>query len=213
MTTVSPVRAERSALCDLFDEVGPTAPTLSGDWSTFDLAAHLVVREHDPIGASGIVVPQMAGYTDRAMGKAKDRLGFGGLVDQIRRGPPIGPFRWFEAQMNLNEYFVHHEDVRRGGGDASPRDPTATADLDQVLWANLGRAARLMTRSLRGVPLVLDWPGRATHTVRRGRALLTVAGTPGEITLYLNGRKDAARVTIDGPPDHVTRLEEATLGI
>jgi uncharacterized protein (TIGR03083 family) len=38
-------RAERAALCDLFDEVGPDAPTLCAGWTTRDLAAHLVIRE------------------------------------------------------------------------------------------------------------------------------------------------------------------------
>ena len=36
------------ALCDLFEEVGPDAPTLCGDWTTRDLAAHLVMRERRP---------------------------------------------------------------------------------------------------------------------------------------------------------------------
>ena len=39
---------ERSELCDLFLAVGPEAPTLCDGWTTLDLAAHLVVREHDP---------------------------------------------------------------------------------------------------------------------------------------------------------------------
>ncbi len=41
---------ERAELCDLFDELGPDAPTLCGDWTTADLAAHLVVRERNPLG-------------------------------------------------------------------------------------------------------------------------------------------------------------------
>ena len=48
-------RSERAALCDLLDEVGPHAPTLCEGWDTHDLAAHVWVRETDPIGASGIV--------------------------------------------------------------------------------------------------------------------------------------------------------------
>src|SRR5262249_6128699 len=38
---------ERQRLCDLLDELGPRAPTLLGPWTTQDLAAHLVLREHD----------------------------------------------------------------------------------------------------------------------------------------------------------------------
>ena len=62
---ITPAQSERRLLCDLFAEVGPDAPTLCGDWSTRDLAAHLVMRERRPDGAVGIVFPPAAGYADR----------------------------------------------------------------------------------------------------------------------------------------------------
>jgi hypothetical protein len=49
--------AERAPLCDLLDELGPQAPTLLDRWTTRDLAAHLVLREHDLLPAPGLVVP------------------------------------------------------------------------------------------------------------------------------------------------------------
>jgi hypothetical protein len=48
---------EREQLCDLLDELGPGAPTLLVTWTTHDLAAHLVVREHDLLAAPGLVTP------------------------------------------------------------------------------------------------------------------------------------------------------------
>ena len=60
-----PARRERDALCDLFVELGPDQPTLCGDWTTRDLAAHLVVRERRPDAAIGIVISKAAGYTDK----------------------------------------------------------------------------------------------------------------------------------------------------
>ncbi len=42
---------ERALLCELFDELGPYAPTLSGEWDTHHLAAHLVAREGTPLGS------------------------------------------------------------------------------------------------------------------------------------------------------------------
>jgi hypothetical protein len=48
---------EREQLCDLLDELGPQAPTLLDPWTTHDLAAHLVLREHDFPAAPGLVVP------------------------------------------------------------------------------------------------------------------------------------------------------------
>ena len=56
MTATTLARAERHALCDLLIEVGPDAPTLCEGWSTFDLAAHLVVRERRPDRGPGLVI-------------------------------------------------------------------------------------------------------------------------------------------------------------
>ena len=44
---------ERAQLSDLFDELGPEAPTLLAPWTTRDLAAHLVQREHDSLAGRG----------------------------------------------------------------------------------------------------------------------------------------------------------------
>jgi uncharacterized protein (TIGR03085 family) len=48
---------ERARLCDLLDDLGPDAPTLIEPWRTRDVAAHLVLRERDPIAAPGLVLP------------------------------------------------------------------------------------------------------------------------------------------------------------
>jgi hypothetical protein len=41
--------AERAQLSDLLDELGPEAPTLLAPWTARDMAAHLVLRERDPL--------------------------------------------------------------------------------------------------------------------------------------------------------------------
>ena len=42
---MSVAQRERAALITTMRDVGPDHPTLCGQWSTRDLAAHLVVRE------------------------------------------------------------------------------------------------------------------------------------------------------------------------
>ena len=49
--------AERAQLSDLLQERGPGAPTLLAPWTTRDIAAHLVLREHDNLAGPGLVVP------------------------------------------------------------------------------------------------------------------------------------------------------------
>ena len=46
---------EREQLCDLLDELGPLAPTLLDPWTTHDIAAQLVLREHDFLAAPGLI--------------------------------------------------------------------------------------------------------------------------------------------------------------
>lgn len=212
-TTLSPARRERLALCDLFDQVGPDAPTLCEGWTAFDLAAHLVVRERDPIGAAGILVPPLAGVTEQAMQRARQRHGFDGLVRLVREGPPVGPFRWFEDQVNLNEYVVHHEDVRRGDGTTGPRDPGELGDVAEAVWHALERLAKLVALRVRGIPLVLEWPGHAAITVKRGADPVVLRGEPIELALYVNGRKHAAAVDLTGPQNQIDTLAAANLSI
>ncbi len=84
---------ERQQLCDLLDELGPRAPTLLDPWTTHDLAAHLVLREHDLLAAPGLVVPGAWGRfaERRRVGLTETR--FTDLVATIRSGPPHGFFR------------------------------------------------------------------------------------------------------------------------
>ncbi|MBM4708683.1 maleylpyruvate isomerase family mycothiol-dependent enzyme, partial [Rhodococcus hoagii] len=58
-------RDERHALVESMRAVGPDAPTLCGDWTARDLAAHLVLRERRLDAAPGIMVSALEGYTER----------------------------------------------------------------------------------------------------------------------------------------------------
>ncbi len=128
--SASPARSERAALADLFDAVGPDAPTLCEGWRTRDLAAHLVLRESRPDAAPGIVVRRLAGWTDRVQ-QGLARSDWPRLVDKVRSGPPtLSAFGLpgVDRLLNTTEYFVHHEDVRRAAPDWAPRGIGAQHD-------------------------------------------------------------------------------------
>ena len=112
---------ERAQLCDLLDELGPEAPTLLEPWTTRDLAAHLVVREHDGLAGPGLVLPGAWGRLAERRRSTLASRDFAGLVGTIRSGPPPGFFciGWVRRLPNLKEFFVHHEDVRRANGRGS----------------------------------------------------------------------------------------------
>ncbi|MGF6885015.1 uncharacterized protein (TIGR03085 family) [Nocardia sp. GAS34] len=204
---------ERERLADLLEELGPEAPTLLDPWTTHDLAAHLVLREHDLLAGPGLVVPGAWGRFAERRRTTLAHKDFRSLVATIRSGPPPGFFRigWVRRVPNLNEFFVHHEDVRRAN-DHGPR--TNSPALDAALWHNLGRAPWLLARHLHGVGLELAWAG-TTETIRarRGRPTAHITGLPGELLLYLFGRQSAAQVEITGPPDAVAAVRRARLGM
>ena len=141
MTGIPPQRAERLALCDLFLERGEHAPTLCEGWDAGELATHLYVREHRPDAAIGLVAPPLAKHLEQVMKRTRSANSFEVLVAKVRAGPPAW-WRPFDKLANLNEYFVHHEDLRRGGGDYTPRAPEDVKDLENALWRALRQVAR-----------------------------------------------------------------------
>src|SRR6202161_3586244 len=86
---MSYARDERAALCALLDETGPAAPTLCEGWTTLDLAAHLVLREHRPDAGAGILGGPLAGYTRRVQRTLTRRTPYPRLVETISNGPPL----------------------------------------------------------------------------------------------------------------------------
>lgn len=204
---------ERAELCDLFEVVGPDAPTLCGDWTTEDLAAHLVVRERDLIGSPGILVPWFAGITEGRMEHAVRRHGYQGLIDLVRSGPPFGPMKIAPVRhlANLVEFFVHHEDVRRPNG-LDPR--TDRPDLDAELWSLLGRMAPLMVRKggVSGVRVVVRRPDGLSHGAGKGEEVV-ISGPVQELVLELYGRRTVAQVTYEGSDEAVARVRAAEFGI
>jgi uncharacterized protein (TIGR03085 family) len=203
---------ERRELCDLFVARGPDAPTLCEGWTTLDLAAHLVIRERDP--RAGLVIIGGARFTrlgDRLMDGARAQ-GFAALVERLRAGPPRVPWRLpgLRTMLNLNEWFVHHEDVRRANG-FGPR--TDRPDLDDALWSLVRRTSRLMLRRVKGAGVALDAPRWGEVAARGPGPSVRLTGSPQELVLYLNGRRSVAGVELTGPAEARRALEQARLGV
>ena len=206
MPPPSLAQQERQTLCDLLVERGPDAPTLCEGWSTADLAAHLVVRERRPDSGPGLVWPPLAGYTDKVRTAVRDRTPWEKLVETVRRGPPL-LLRPFDGPMNTVEFFIHVEDVRRAqdGWDPRPLSP----ELADALWARVGAGG--MAKKVPAT-IVITSPGRAEKEHGSGPRL-TLAGEPGELTMFGAGRQAAARVQISGDDALAAQLRTAPLGI
>jgi uncharacterized protein (TIGR03085 family) len=208
---VSLASDERSALCDEFERAGTDRPTLCAGWTTRDLLAHLLVRERQPWASAGMFVAVLAPVTRHATRRYADTP-WTELVGLLRGGPPAwSPFAIgrVDAVANGAEFFVHHEDVRRGEPGWEPRAPEAKRDGQ--LWALLLRSARLLYRRS-PVGIVLRRPDGTQHVVRTGSGVVTIVGEPGEIVLHAFGR-DAVRVELVGLPADVATLAAAPRGV
>ena len=201
---------ERAALVETMRAVGPDAPTLCGDWTTRELAAHLVIREGRLDATPGIAIPFLAGYTDKVQRQVAQTSEWDDLLDKIASGPPLlSPFKLVDAFANMGEMFIHHEDVRRAQSTWEPRT------LDDATTRELSRPLPVMARlTLRAAPakVSLRTPhGKTILTVGRGPAL-TVTGEPTELLLYISGR-DAVRLTFEGDAETVAAVGAARRGL
>ena len=207
---MSVAQQERALLVTTMREVGPEQPTLCGDWTTRDLAAHLVVREGRLDTAPGILIPALADYTARVQNQVAAETDWDALLDKIASGPPtLSPFKLLDAVVNVAEMFIHHEDVRRAVSGWEPRE------LDAGTSAALARQVPLMARmALSKVPahLSLRTPeGKTLATVGRGPTVV-VTGEPGELLMFVSGR-DEARVTFTGADDAVRAVRDGRSGL
>jgi uncharacterized protein (TIGR03085 family) len=213
-------KSERAELCDLLDQVGPAAPTLCEGWQTHDLAAHLWIRETDPIGATGLVAKPLAGLSERRMAEVKQRWDYPELVDKVRNGPArfsVFSLPGVDEPANTTEYFVHHEDVRRAGDHPHTARDLGT-DIEDWMWRRLKLLARAFFRRSQ-VGVVLERIGTADHyepeTIRAasGSSIVTIIGQPSELLLYAHGRTSVAEVKLVGEPDAIELLHAADLGV
>ncbi|MCZ7430735.1 TIGR03085 family metal-binding protein [Streptomyces sp. WMMC1477] len=205
-------KRERLLLADLLEAAGPDAPTLCGAWRARDLAAHLVVREHRPDAAGGVLIKPLAARLERVQAEYAAKP-YEELVRLLRGGPPRhSPFslKQVDEAANTVEFYVHTEDVRRAQPEWSPRimDPV----FADVLWRRLETAARLLGRRC-PVGLVLRRPDGRTVVARKGAPVVTVTGEPGELLLFTYGRQSVAKVELDGEDAAVEQARTADLGI
>ena len=212
-------RDERLALCALLDETGPREPTLCQGWTTLDLAAHLVLREHRPDAGAGVLGGPFAAHTRSVQRKLTERTPYRRLIQIIRNGPPrlsVFGLPGADEWGNTVEFFVHHEDVRRAQPGWEPRK--LDQGLSEELWHRLGMAKFILRKAPVGVELVRDdEPGptesgvpRIRITAKARTPVVAVIGAPAELTMWVFGRTSAARVRLDGSEGAVGAIKTAS---
>jgi uncharacterized protein (TIGR03085 family) len=197
---------ERAALVNTMRAVGPDAPTLCGEWTTRDLAAHLVLRERRPDAAAGILVPALAGYTARKQQRLTDSTDWPDLLAMVASGPPLySPLKLLDPLVNTTEMFIHHEDVRRAAPDWQARD--LDGDLTSALRRQVRLAARMSLSRAPAMVTLRDTDGTTLASVGNGQQCV-ITGTPPELLLFLSGR-DAVQVDFTGDDEAAEQVRAA----
>lgn len=204
-------RTERRQLADLLLTVGPDVPTLCAGWTSRDLAAHLVIRERRPDAALGMLVPLLAGHGEHVR-LAKAAQPFTEIVHEVRTPPWWSPVSnpLVDELSNTVEFFIHHEDVRRGAPGWSRRE--LPPGEQAAIWKTTRLTGRLALRQA-GFAVRVVAPGFGEFRVGDGEPRVTVSGEPGELALFVSGRQRAAEVEVTGEPELAGKLKEADFGM
>lgn len=189
-------------------DLGPDAPVVPAGWTTADMAAHLYVRERRADAMPGVVLPgRLARHTDRVMASVLRVHSYKHIVDRIADGPPLA-LRPLDDLMNLFEYFVHAEDIRRAN-EMGRRD--LPLEQEQVMWRRLRPLLRGMFRRVRRTQLEFVTE-HGDRTVIGNGPTVRMLGPVGEIVLFAYDRKQIADITLSGDAAAIEQLNAARLG-
>jgi uncharacterized protein (TIGR03085 family) len=197
---------EKRALVATLRDADPDADTLCTDWTTRRLLAHLVQREQiQRQQISDMIARKPPGDEpglNKLVGGASTPTGYQDLISRFEAGPARWtPMSWAGEQLNMFEYVIHHEDIRRGRPE--PVEPRVLPDgQEAALWKQLRTLGRFSY--LRApVGVVMATPAGLSHVVKKGGGV-TLTGDPVELALYGSGRRDAAHVEVTGTPGAIT---------
>lgn len=195
------VTAERALLADSLEAVGPQAPTGCGQWTAFDLGAHVVAGEWAAgapafcirvLGPRGVQFHPRPQAVDQFIARTR-RRGFPAVIGQLRRPGPRLLLTDPVVASTLFEVWMHHDDLTR----ANHLPHGTPTHLGRAIPALVGYhrhrlpAARLTIRATEGQHWVLgdtaDLPA-------------VVVGPTADLIRWLAGRPPRAALDIAADP-------------
>jgi uncharacterized protein (TIGR03083 family) len=199
VTVRAEIEAERTALADSLEAVGPHAPTACGSWSAFDLAAHVVASE----GGAGLVAFGVRTLAAQGMPfrpnprivrmaiERQRRDGYHALIASIRGECPRLLLARQVVASTLFELWMHHDDLT----SANNRDHAEPTHLALAIPSLM----RYQARRLPNAQIIV----RTTNNYEwcfgpeRGPAA-AVSGPAPDLVRWLAGRQPQAPPNIDG---------------
>ena len=194
MTNKEFVQSERQFTVDLLKKLTPEqwqASTLCAGWTVEDLAAHLIVRE-GLIAPIGLVIPQLHKIHENRIEKMKAK----GQAEIIRR---LQRYPWYiPAVANTGEFYVHNEDLLRGGLQMTRPEPNKAAQA--ILWGSLSGLVKIKKGLVKDLGNVMIENSQTAEvlTIRNSKNQedTTITGLASEVLMYFYGRRAAAKVKV-----------------
>jgi uncharacterized protein (TIGR03085 family) len=209
------VEAERAAIVTSLGGVGPSARTACGDWTAFDLAAHLVSQERlGGVGAFAIRFLGMRGVpvTVNPVAVARfvrreRRHGFEALLDRLRHPLPRLLLQPLVAPVALFEFWTHHDDLAVPNGLAHGVPATLA---EAIPWLLRYQARHMPT----GVRVTVRSSDDNNCTVDpKSEPGVTVEGSVADLVRWLSGRQPLAEIAMTGPDAKVRALRAFTASV
>lgn len=194
MTSKEFTRTERQFTANTLSKLTPAqwkANSLCDGWTVEDVAAHLIVRE-GLIAPIGIIFQSLHKIHDYAI-KRVEAKGHEYIIARVRKFPWYMP-----AVVNVAEFYVHNEDILRGG--LQLHRPAPSGEAAELLWKSLRGIAKVrsnMVADLGNLTLVNRQTGEEIAVrAKNSSKSTTITGDPGELLLFFYGRRRAARVKV-----------------
>lgn len=195
MTKKQFVQSERQFTVELLKKLTPNqwqASTLCAGWTIEDLAAHLVSRERNIIGSIGLVVPGLHFVHDKRLEKIKAK-GHQFIISRLERYP-----WWMAATLNTAEFYVHNEDMLRGGLKMSRPEPNKATQA--ILWDSLSGLVKIKKGLVKDLGNVMIENSQTADVLTiansKNQQDTTINGLASEELLYFYGRRAVAKVKV-----------------
>jgi len=202
---------EREAFVEALNEVGPDAPTLCEGWTAADLAAHVYVRERRPDAALGVLpLGPLTAYTNRVMNSVLRAYSYEKLVRKVSEVAPILRAAHLDEAINVVEFFIHTEDLRRPNKLPLRDMPEG---FEQKVWSRLRRQGRMSFRRVPARIRLVPTVGGGTPVEFGSGELVEVRGRPSELMMLAFNRKADAVVEYDGSPAAIDAIQSARIGL
>lgn len=209
MTVAEDVEAERAMFADALATLGPDAAAGCGQWTAFDVAAHVVASERAAgavafgirvLAARGVQFHPQPKVVASAINRER-RDGYPAVIARLRRPSPRLLLAPAVAASTLFEVWMHHDDLASANGLAH-RAPNHLAEAIPSLVRYQGKRLlsgdRLIVRTTEGHEWTFGRDGSGT------RALL--CGAAPDLIRWLAGRGPLSSISVDAELDAADRL-------